>query len=145
MPGMFRMKPIANAEQAIIYFGQSDGGYYLKDAELHREWGGKGALELGLRGTPEMEQFKRLIHGRDPHTGKQLTALLVEDRIPAWAFTASLPKGVTTALERGDTRIGKALWEAGNEAMGDVQELTTTRVRKNGKDEDRITGNMIWF
>ena len=56
-------------------------------------------------GRPDYEQFKRLIHGLDPHTGEQLTAKLIEDRIPGWDVTASVPKGVTTALERGDARI----------------------------------------
>ena len=100
---------------------------------------------LGLAGTPTFEQFKRLIHGLDPHTGEQLTAKLIEDRIPGWDFTASLPKGVTTALERGDSRIQALFWEAANEAMDDVEQQATTRVRKGGKDDDRVTGNMVWF
>jgi conjugative relaxase-like TrwC/TraI family protein len=142
---MLRMIPIADAKRAATYFGKSDGGYYLDKDDLKREWGGKAAVKLGLTGTPELEQFTRLIHGLDPHTGKQLTAKLIEERIPAWDFTACLPKGVTTALERGDSRIREALWAAGNESMEDVEQLATTRVRKGGRDADRITGNLAWF
>ena len=54
--------------------------------------------------------------------------MLMEDRLPGWDFTASLPKGVTTALEGGDTRIQKALHEAGDESMADVERYAMTRV-----------------
>ena len=102
---MLRFTPIENARQAEHYYSKSDGGYYLDDHDLHREWGGKGVALLGLSGPPDYEQFKRLIHGLDPQTGEQLTAKLIDDRIPGWDVTASVPKGVTTALERGDGRI----------------------------------------
>ena len=29
--------------------------------------------------------------------------------------------------------------------MRDVEAMATTRVRKGGKDEDRVTGNMVWL
>ena len=142
---MLRFTPIANARQAESYYAKSDGGYYLQSGDLHCEWGGKGADLLGLSGPPDYEQFKRLIHGLDPHTGEQLTAKLIEDRIPGWDVTASVPKGVTTALERGDARIRQALWDAGREAMADLEEMATTRVRKGGRQEDRRTGNLVWY
>ena len=53
-----------------------------------------------------------------PHTGEQLTAKLIDDRIAAWDVTASVPKGVTIALERGDDRIHDAIWEAGRRSDG---------------------------
>lgn len=142
---MLRMTPIADAKRAATYFGASDGGYYLEGSELRREWGGKGASRLGLTGTPELEQFNRLIQGLDPHTGKQLTAQLIEDRIPGWDFTASVPKGVTTVAECGDDRIGQAIWESVRETMAEIESLTTTRVRKGGADADRVTGNSVWM
>jgi len=100
---------------------------------------------LACRVPPDYEQFKRLIHGLDPHTGEQLTAKLIEDRIPGWDVTASATKGVTTALERGDARIRQALWEAGREGMADLEAMATTRVRKGGRQEDRHTGNLLWY
>src|SRR5690242_18870689 len=45
---MLRFTPIENAGQAEHYYSKSDGGYYLDDHELHREWGGQGAALLGL-------------------------------------------------------------------------------------------------
>ena len=96
-------------------------------------------------GPPDYEQFKRLIHGLDPHTGEQFTAKLIEDRVPGWDVTASVPKGVTTALERGDRRIRDVIWEAGRKAMAELEEMATTRVRKGGRQEDRVTGNLVWY
>src|SRR5690242_6993483 len=142
---MLRFTPIANATHAESYYSKSDGGYYLQTGDLHREWGGKGAELLGLSGAPDYEQFKRLIHGLDPHTGEQLTAKLIEDRIPGWDATACLPKGVTTALECGDDRIHDLLWWAGRMAIADLQKLATSRVRKGGRDEDRLTQNLLYY
>ena len=142
---MLNMVPLKDAKRAEDYFGKSDGGYYIKDDDLHREWGGKGAKMLGLTSTPKLEEFRRLLHGLDPHSGDQLTAKLIEERLPAWDVTASLPKGVTTALEGGDSRIRDAFWEVANEAMNDVETMATTRVRKGGKDADRVTGNLVWL
>ncbi len=64
--------------------------------------------------------------------------------MPGWDITASVPKGVTEAIEGGDERVRAALWEAVREAAADVEGLVTTRVRKGGRMEDRVTGNMIW-
>jgi conjugative relaxase-like TrwC/TraI family protein len=142
---MLRFTPIENARQAEHYYSKSDGGYYLDDHDLHREWGGKGAALLGLSGPPDYEQFRRLIHGLDPQTGEQLTAKLIDDRIPGWDVTASVPKGVTTALERGDGRIRDVLWRASRQALADLEEMATTRVRKGGRQEDRVTGNLVYY
>lgn len=72
---------------------------------------------LGLEGTPEFEQFKRLIHALDPHTGKQLTARLDDDRLPGWDVNVHCPKGVTTAIEQGDRRIDDAFWTTVRETV----------------------------
>lgn len=142
---MLRMKPVQSAKRAEDYYTKSDGGYYLGNNDLRCQWGGKCAARLGLEGVPEFEQFKRLIHGLDPHTGEQLTAKLVDHRIPAWDVTASIPKGATTALERGDTRIHDALWQSVEEAMGMLEDYATTRVRTGGQQADRRTGNLLWY
>lgn len=101
---MLRFRDIKNAQAAGNYYGKSDGGYYLNDAGLRREVGGTGAQLLGLESTPVFEEFERLLAGQHPKTGEQLTAKLVEHRIAGWDITASIPKGVTIALEQGDTR-----------------------------------------
>lgn len=139
---MFRPKPIEDAASAAEYFGKGDAGYYLDGSGLWRKWGGEESKRLGLTGAPTQEQLERLLAGFDPHTGEQLTAMLTDDRVPGWTFTASVPKGVTAAIERGDTRVRELLWEAGNSAMEDVQDYAKTRVRKGGRDDDRLTGGI---
>lgn len=142
---MLRIQPIADAKAAETYYSKSDGGYYLSADDLHREWVGRGAELLGLKGAPDFAQFKRLIHGLDPHSGDQLTAKLVDHRIPAWDVNLHCAKGVTTALEQGDARIQKAFWDATREAIADMEEIATTRVRKSGQQSDRITGNLVGY
>lgn len=144
---MLRMNPIRGKDAGTVaeYFGRSDGGYYLDGRELRREWGGQAAPLLGLTGKPESEQFERLLKGLHPLTGEQLTALLTDDRLAGWDFTASLPKGVSSAIERGDARIVKAMYEAVDETMAEVERHAMTRVRKGGQDADRMTGNMLWL
>ena len=142
---MLRMKPVQSANRACLYYEKSDAGYYRGEGGLHCEWGGKAAGKLGLEGPPDYEHFKNLVHGLDPRTGEQLTAKLVGHRIPAWDLTASVPKGVTVALERGDGRIQAAIWESVREAMAMVEGYATTRVRVDGQHADRVTGNLVWY
>ena len=149
---MLRMKPPGKhergergAQRAELYFEKSDAGYYRGEGGLHCEWGGKIVPGLGLEGEPDFEHFKRLLRGLNPHTGEQLTARLVDDRLPGWDITASIPKGVTEALERGDDRIQGLLWKANRLAMGDMEAYATTRVRVDGCQEDRVTGNLLWY
>jgi len=140
---MLRFRASADAKAGYFYFSKSDAG--LEPDDLRMEVGGKGATALGLDNQPDFDQFKNLLHGLDPHTGEQLTAKLIENRISYWDVTASVPKGVTIAIEHGDTRVHDALWEAGKEAMKDLEEMVTTRKRKGGEHADRVTGNLIWY
>jgi hypothetical protein len=40
---MLNMLQLEDAKGAEDYFGKSDSGYYIKDDEMRREWGGKAA------------------------------------------------------------------------------------------------------
>src|SRR5450759_1666806 len=95
---MLNMVDLKDAKGAEDYFGKSDSGYYIKDDEMHREWGGKGAAMLGLTGTPTQVQLRRLLHGLDPHHSEQLTAKLIDARTAGNDFTASVPKDITTLM-----------------------------------------------
>lgn len=142
---MLRIQPIEDAKAAESYYAKSDGGYYVAPDDLGRSWVGRGADLLGLSGPPDYEQFKRLIHGLDPHSGDQLTAKLVDHRIPAWDVNLHCSKGVTVAIERGDTRLQEAFWEAARETVTDLERFATTRVRKSGNQEDRVSGNLVGY
>jgi conjugative relaxase-like TrwC/TraI family protein len=142
---MLRFTEIRDAGAAGGYYGKTDGGYYLDGAELYRGLGGKLARQLGLGDKPEFEHFTRLLQGLDPITGERLTQRLVTDRVAGWDMTASLPKGVTEAIEGGDERARAAVLEALRQSLAEVEERITTRVRKGRRQEDRVTGNMAWF
>ena len=142
---MLRFHVISNAKAAEAYYRKTDGGAYYANSELRQEWLGRGAEELGLTGAPDFEHVTRLIRGLDPHTGAQLTAKLVDHRIPAWDVTASIPKGATIALERGDESVRDALWQAVRETVADLERYATTRVRKGDQQGDRVTGNLVGF
>jgi len=142
---ILRIHPIESAGQAESYYAKSDGGYYLEPDDLRRAWVGRGAELLGLEGPPDYEQFKRLIHGLDPRSGEQLTAKILENRIPGWDVNVHCPKGVTMVIESGDDRVQDALWEAARETVADLERMATTRVRKGGKQADRVTGNLVGY
>lgn len=147
---MLRMKPVGKGERgarrAELYYEKSDAGYYQAEAGLHSEWIGQAAGKLGLEGRkPDYEHFKRLIRGLAPWSGEQLTARLRDDRIPAWDLTASIPKGPTLAIERGDTRMLDAFRQSYREAFALVERYATTRVRMDGSQDDRLTGNLLAY
>ena len=139
---MLRVRAISDAKAAVSYYEKSDGGLELEG--LRKEVGGEGAKLLGIT-TVDFAQFENLLNGLDPFTGNQLTAKLVPDRIPGWDFTASVPKGVTVAMEAGDDRVHDALWEAGRETMRDLEAMVKSRIRRGGEMDDRLTGNLIYF
>jgi conjugative relaxase-like TrwC/TraI family protein len=144
MTPVIRFRDTRDSKAASAYFSKADGGYYLDGSDLRREIGGIGADHLGLDQI-DFQQFSRLLQGLDPHSGNQLTAKLVEGRLAGWDIPATIPNGVTIAIERGDSRVHDALWEAGRETMADLERFITTRERKGGAQENRTTGNMIWY
>ena len=142
---MLRMTPLENAGQAESYYAKSDGGYYLDADGLHREWGGKGAALLGLSGPPDYEQVKRLIHGLDPHSGEQLTAKLIEEPHPGLGRDRERPQGRDHGAGARRHAHPRRAMGSRCEAMADLEQYTTTRVRKGGQQDDRVTGNLVWY
>lgn len=142
---ILRIHPIESAAQAESYYAKSDGGYYLGPDDLRRAWIGRGAELLGLSGPPDYEQFRRLIHGLDPWSGNQLTAKILGNRIPGWDVNVHCPKGVTMVIEQGDDRVQAALWDAARETVADLEREATTRIRKGGRHDDRLTGNLVGY
>ena len=80
-------------DAAKAYFAKSD--YYSEGQELVGEWGGKGAVLLGLFGEVQKPAFDRLCDNLHPQTGEQLTALTRGNRRVGYDFTWSAPKSVS--------------------------------------------------
>lgn len=144
---MLRVTPSENANAAIHYFheGLKRDDYYLKEQEVQSEWLGLGAERLGLTGKVEEKDFVALIRNRDPETGKKLTPRDKKDRRPGYDATLSAWKsGSVMDGLYGCSDIRQAFWDAGDEMMTQKAEPEMyTRVRKGGRDEDRVTGEMI--
>jgi conjugative relaxase-like TrwC/TraI family protein len=144
---MLRVTESKNAAAAKQYFGKSmvRSDYYSEGQEIAGLWGGKAAERLGLSGQVDQESYFALCDNLHPKTGEKLTPRQKENRRAGYDFTFSAPKSVSVKYElSGDERILGAFREAETETMEEIQSEMKTRVRKNGKDENRQTGNMVW-
>lgn len=144
---MLRMTPSQNAEAAKQYFGKSmvRSDYYSEGQEIAGLWGGRAAQMLGLKGQVEQESYFALCDNLHPQTGEKLSPRQKENRRAGYDFTFSAPKSVSVLYElSGDERILLAFRDSVKETMDELEPEMKTRVRKNGRDEDRITGNMVW-
>ena len=60
-------------------------------------------------------------------------------------MTASIPKGATLAIERGDDRVLDAFRKSYRQAFSMLESYATTRVPIDGRQEDRVTGNLVGY
>jgi conjugative relaxase-like TrwC/TraI family protein len=128
--------------------------YYAENERVAGHWFGKAAEQLGLSGEVTHEQFEALRQGLDPNTGESLRPRQSADRTgpdgqvqsQGRAFydnTISAPKSVSVmAIVGGDTRLIDAHREAVRETLAEVEAIAATRVRMNGENTDRTTGNI---
>jgi conjugative relaxase-like TrwC/TraI family protein len=150
---MIFVNHIKNAAQAKDYYSQhiAPGDYYGKDAaEMKGTWHGRNSEKLGLSGEVSQADFFKLCDNINPQTGKQLTPRTNDDRRVLTDFTFDAPKSASLALEvggdngGGDTRIFTAMQESVRKTMAEIESAVQTRVRKNGADTNRLTGNLLY-
>lgn len=148
---MLRIHMCTSAEGAKRYHrvAMSRGEYYLDETVLEQEqvgyWHGRGAELLGLEGLVRQDQFYRLCDNLHPLTGKQLTRRMKSNRRVGYDINLHVPKSVSLAYQLGgDDRILPAFRDAVKRAMNEMERDVATRVRKDGVDTTRTTGNMVW-
>jgi conjugative relaxase-like TrwC/TraI family protein len=144
---MLRVTESKNAEAAKQYFGKSmvRSDYYSEGQEIVGSRGGKTAAMLGLSDRVDQESYFALCDNLDPKTGKSLTPRQKTNRRAGYDFTFSAPKSVSVMYElSGDERILTAFRDSVRETMEEIELEMKTRDRKGGKNEDRVTANMIW-
>jgi conjugative relaxase-like TrwC/TraI family protein len=129
--------------------------YYAEGERVVGHWQGHGAELLGLTGAVTSEGFESLREGRDPKTGEFLRQRKGADRIASdgtiqsrtrnlYDFTISAPKSVSImAILGADDRLVEAHQRAVAEALEELESHAGVRVRKNGANEDRTTGNLV--
>src|SRR5580704_4121007 len=140
---MIRITQQDSAPDAKRYYATAD--YYSQGQEIVGRWGGKGAALLGLAGTVDKSSFERLCDNLDPQTGEPLTVRTRTERRVGYDFTFSVPKSVSLLYAMsGDQGILAAFRESVDETMREMETEMKTRVRMGGKDEDRVSGNMVW-
>src|SRR5271156_36071 len=133
---MLRITQQDSAKDAKRYYASAD--YYSEGQEIVGAWGGEGARRLGLEGTVDKHSFDRLCDNLDPRDGKQLTVRTRTDRTVGYDFTFSVPKSVSLLYAlSGNRDILSAFRSAVDETMRDIESEMKTRVRRNGRDENR--------
>ncbi len=137
------MVVVRSSRGAKQYYGSSD--YYTEGQELAGTWGGQGATRLGLGGVVERRAFGRLCDNCHPVTGERLTLRKNAVRRVAFDLNWHVPKSLSVLY--GLTRSAEllnAFRAAVNETMCELEARAQTRVRIQGADGLRATGDLIW-
>src|SRR5580693_8430865 len=129
--------------------------YYAEEQRVVGYWQGRGAAELGLVGEVTEEQFEAIRQGLHPDTGEQLRPRQSADRLSVdgeiqsrgrhlYDFTLSAPKSVSIMAEVGeDERLVQAHQHAVEVAVQELEAAAAARVRLEGANENRVTGNLV--
>ncbi|TXB61352.1 MULTISPECIES: MobF family relaxase [Phaeodactylibacter] len=144
---MLRITVSKSAKGAVKYFdeGLSKSDYYAEKGEIVGQWHGKLAEQIGLSGEVQKEDFAALAYNQNPVTGEQLTARNTENRRVGYDFTFDVPKSVSLVYSQTkDEDILRAFNGAIQETMTEIEEHAATRVRSNGKNDNRLTENLAW-
>ena len=145
---MFTAVAHKNLVDAESYFDEhlSQNDYYAAGEIRPGQWIGAGAERLGLNNAVTREQFHALCENRHPQTGEQLTLRqnAKDERRVFFDFTCSPPKSVSVlAVTLDDRRLVEAHEEAAKVAFRELETFAATRIRKNGSQRDRTTGNLV--
>jgi conjugative relaxase-like TrwC/TraI family protein len=141
---MIRVEQVRNEKAAKGYYTKGD--YYSHDTqELPGVWGGKAAAMLGQHGVVLNRAFDRLCCNLHPATGQKLTARMRANRTPGYDVGFSACKSVSLLYGlTGNAEILAAFRSAVKDTMAAMEAEMKTRVRKGGRCEDRVVGNMAY-
>jgi len=123
----------------------SQNDYYAAGEIRPGQWIGAGAERLGLKNAVSREQFHALCENQNPETGERLTQRQLKEgqRRVFYDFTCSAPKSVSVlAVTLADERLVTAHEEATRIAFRELETFAATRMRKQGGQMDRTTGNL---
>ena len=144
---MLRITTSKSAAGALQYFekGLTKSDYYAEKGEIIGQWHGKAAAMLKLKGDVSRDAFEALVFNKNPETGAPLTVRNSANRRVGYDFTFDVPKSVSICYSQTkDSEIFNAFDNAIKETMREIEESASTRVRINGQNENRTTGNLVW-
>lgn len=152
---MIQTKIQFNLANAKRYFREhlGAGDYYSQGRQVAGEWLGLGAEKLSLHGKVGESAFLALCEGKHPESGQRLGQRLNDVRREAgklapnrrvfFDFTIAPPKSVSVVALFQDERIVELHNRAVRAAMVELEKGAETRVRKGGKNGERVTGNLV--
>ncbi|HWA09455.1 MAG TPA: MobF family relaxase [Opitutaceae bacterium] len=152
---MISPKAQFNLKVAREYYRQHLAGndYYSQKKSIAGEWLGEGAVRLKLVGPVAETAFLALCEGNHPETGELLTqrrnsvrrenGVWTVNRRVFYDWTMSPPKSVSVVALLQDDRIIEAHARAVRVACKELEAFAETRVRLQGKREERVTGNIV--
>ena len=113
---------------------------------MNGQFHGKIAKRLGIEGqTIDKETFDKLCDNINPKTGKSLTPRTVADRRVGYDISFHCPKSVSILHGLGrDRRVLESFEKSVQETMLEIQEDSQTRIRVQGQNDDRSTGELLW-
>lgn len=144
------MLRISTLKSASDYYTKSltKGDYYSEQFEISGQWQGLGAKRLGLFGEINKEQFDLLCSGHHPLTKEQLSARIVSNRREAYDFTFSAPKSVSLLSAVSNSEVSSLIQDQIKESMkytmAEVEKNIQTRIRESGKNDNRVTNNIVY-
>jgi len=144
---MLRIFVSKSGSRAKEYFKDElkRGDYYTQGQQIAGLWGGKLARGFGLEGEVTQKDFDALIDNTHPSTGERLTKYSNDNRRVGFDFTFNAPKSFSVLYERTqDEDLIRYYREAVSETMIEIEKEVETRVRKNGADTERTTGNIAY-
>ena len=145
---MFTAVAQKNLADAEGYFDEhlAQNDYYAAGEIRPGQWIGAGAERLELNNVVTRDQFHALCENKNPNDDKRLTLRQekTNQRRVFYDFTCSAPKSVSVlAVTMDDDRLVSAHEEATRIAFRELETFAATRVRKQGNQRDRTTGNLV--
>lgn len=145
---MFTAVAQKNLADAESYFDEhlAQNDYYAAGEIRPGQWIGAGAERLGLNNAVTREQFHALCENRNPNDDERLTQRQQKEnqRRVFFDFTCAPPKSVSVlAVTLDDQRLVEAHEESARIAFRELETFAATRVRKQGSQRDRTTGNLV--
>lgn len=144
---MIRMILSSSSDAAKSYFSESlaKADYYINDQELKGSFHGKLANRIGLSQEATKDQFFALCDNKNPITQEQLTMRTYENRRIGYDINFHCPKSVSIihAFSK-DNHVMDIFQSSVRDTMNEIEKAAGTRVRKDGKMDDRKTGELAW-